>query len=170
MQDHEILAFQPGQVVPVEPEQFAFALQLGSAASTYRMPMKSPASTGLRLKLPGGKVQDIRFTDVPENRLLFAICDHFGSDHKTFMSVMLRFFALRCLWGDERMKKWVRQVEGEPGAVEVNEAVLVAAATFPVGAEGFFDGNAFFERVEEVARTIDAGKAATGARSGSSKP
>lgn len=170
MQDDEILAFRPELAVPVEPEQFAFALQLGSAASTYRMPMKSPASTGLRLKLPDGKVQDIRFRDVPENRLAFAIRDHFAPDYKTFMSVMMRFFALRCLLGDERMKKWVRKAEGDPSAVEVNEAVFVAGATFPVNAEGLFEGNAFFERVEEVARKIDAQEAGAGGRSGSSKP
>lgn len=147
--------FRPEKAVPVDPEHFTFALQLGSAAGTYRMPMKSPAEAGMTLEMPDGTVQGIGFTDVPLNRFAFAIRDHFGSDRKSFTSFMMRFFALQRLSDSKRMKKWVRKVEGEPDAVEVHQAVSVAAATLPLSAKGSFDANVFFKKVEETARAMD---------------
>ncbi len=159
-----LLLFRPELTPRVDPEQFAFALQLGSAASTYRMPMESPSKMGVGLEMPDGTVQQIRFTDVPLNRLALAIREHFGPDRKTFASVMTRFFALQRLWKNNRMKKWVRKVEGEPGAREVNEAVFTAAATLAVNAQGRFDENLFFKKVEEIAKVIDEEDAAKSTR------
>ena len=147
--------FKPEEIHPVDPMQFAFALQLGSAAMTYRMPMKSPATEGVAVVSKDGTVHRYTLVDRPANRLMIAIRDHFAPDDKTYMSVMMRYSALQRLWKNERMKKWVRKDEQDPEKMEVHEAVFIAGATLPLNAEGCFEEDAFFNRLEEIAKAVD---------------
>lgn len=140
---------RPGTIPPVDPTQFTFALRLASAAGSYRMPMDSPSKAGLEVETPDG-VMSIGFTDVPLNRMAFAIREHCGTDQKLFLSVMWRWFALMGVSDSPRMKKWVQTVPDDPGTQEVNEALFTAAATMPLNAKGGFDRKTFFDRVDEI--------------------
>jgi hypothetical protein len=56
----------PEKIKPVDQEHFAFAMQLASAASSYRMPMESPAKTRISIETPDGKVQKFAFVSADE--------------------------------------------------------------------------------------------------------
>lgn len=81
--------------LPVDPEELQFALQLGSAAETYQMPIENPETKGIDLfDEESGEIQQIRFKDNPMNRFGGAIVKEFGQDESKFYSIMNRIAAL----------------------------------------------------------------------------
>lgn len=85
---------RPENTKPVDPEQFGFAMQLASAAASYRMPMESPTKQRLNIKMDDGTVQRLAFTDIPMNRAAMAILDHFAPDMETARAAMMGWMAL----------------------------------------------------------------------------
>ena len=141
----------PDLLKPVDPEQFGFAIQLGSAAGSYRMPMDSPSTRGVTIDEGGGKIRRLTFTDIPENRFFMAIRDHFGSDHLTFQRVSFRWFALQNLHRSPKMKEWTKPDPEDPKAILISEAVFRAAACCPFTGGLEFDEETFFKTVRKLA-------------------
>jgi hypothetical protein len=141
----------PEKTKPVDPEHFGFAMQLASAASSYRMPMESPAKQKIMLEMPDGKLQEIRFTDIPMNRAAMAIRDHFAPDMEAARSAMMRWMALVRLASHPSMRKWERRSGENQEWIEIHNAVFDAAALLPLNKNGDFNVKAFFKKVEEIA-------------------
>jgi hypothetical protein len=148
--DYEMLR-SPEKTKPVDPEQFRFAMQLASAASSYRMPMDSPAKQRIMIEMPDGNVQQFSFTDIPMNRAAIAIRDHFAPDIETAMCALMRWRALARVISSPSMRKWERHSEEDPEGIEIHGAVIHAAAVMPLTKNGHFDKRKFFKTVEEIA-------------------
>ena len=142
---------RPEAIPPVAPDQFQFGVLLASAAFGYRMPMDSPAKQGVTLRMEDGSTCRLAFTDIPENRAMIAMRDHFGGDHEAFFAAAMRFFALMRVWKSPRNKAWLRPAEDDPRSIMVHDAVFRSAARVPLNAEGCFDEGPFFAQVEEYA-------------------
>ncbi|MBI3940088.1 MAG: hypothetical protein HY315_04580 [Acidobacteria bacterium] len=141
---------QPEKVRPLDPREFAFALQVGSAAFSGRMPVHSPIGREFLVEDTNGEVKGIALDDTRFNRAALAILDQFAPDFEKFQSVMLRYLALLRLTRLEEMRKWQKAVCGG-NDVAMHPAVLIAAATLPLAKGGAFDEFEFFRRVEELA-------------------
>lgn len=142
---------RPEAMPPVDAQEFQFAVLLASSAFGFRMPMQSPSQSGVTLQQADGTQERLVFTDVLENRAMFAIRDHFAGNPEAFFAAAMRFFALQRMWKSARMSQWLKPAADDPQGILVNEAVFRAAATLPMNAEGYFDEDAFFARVQEVA-------------------
>ena len=138
------------KVKPVDPREFTFALQVGSAAFSGRLPMESPIHREFLVEDEEGELKRIVLEDTRLNRAALAIQEQFAPDFEKFQSVMMRYFALLRLTRLEEMAKWQQQA-GDDGSVAVHPAVLVVAATIPLARDGAFDAAEFFSKVEEVA-------------------
>ena len=146
---------RPENIKPVDPEQFGFAMQLGSAAASYRMPMESPTKQGLNIEMSDGTVQRLAFTDIPMNRAAMAIRDHFAPDMETARAAMMRWMALIRISSSEKMTRWRRRPADDSDNIEIYAAVFDAAATVPLTDTGDFDEELFFRKVEEIAADED---------------
>ena len=147
------IPFPPRQVKPVDPREFAFALQVGSATFSGRMPMESLSRREFLVEDENGRPQEIILDDTRLNRAAVAILDQFAPDFEKFQSLMMRYFALLRLTPLEKMKQWQTTASAE-NSVAIHPAVLTVAATLPLDGSGGFDEMEFFSKVEEVASGI----------------
>jgi hypothetical protein len=138
------------RVNPVTREELGFAVAVGGAAASYKMPTPSPTKFGLALTENDGTVMNIRFTDIPLNRGMLAIREHCGGDPSKFFSLAFRLFALGSILRRKEIAPWIRR-NVSPGVDEVHPAVIEAAATLPLNSRGHFDARTFFQKVKEVA-------------------
>ncbi len=145
-------------VPPVEPREFAFALQIGSATFSGRMPMANLSQREFFVGNEEGDPTRVVLDDNRWNRAAVAILDHFVPDIEKFQAVMLRYMALLRLTRGERMQAW-QQPAGSENKVAVHPAILIVASTLPLLREGAFDEEEFFAKVKEVAA---AGKTSAG--------
>lgn len=145
-----ILQFK--DTAPIDPDEFAFAFNLGVAATTYRMPMKSPREYKLNIK-SDGEMRSVQFADIPMNRMAFAIREHCGDDYDKFKSILARNIALIHVVRSDKAKSWMRI---GPEAREIHPAVVEAAAVMPLDEKGEFDEGPFFKEVAEIALRMEA--------------
>lgn len=139
----------------VDPEQFKFAVILASVAFSCRMPMESPATQGVTLQMEDGSTQTISFKDVPENRAMMVLRDHFSRDHEAFSAAAIRFFALLHVLKSPRMKPWTKPAEDDPRSIMIHDAVFRAGATVLLSADSNFNEAAFFAKVKEYAAAAE---------------
>jgi len=139
---------------PVAPEDFEFALRLGSAAATGQMPMKSPARRDVTFEMEPGGSRTIRFADTPFTRMWLAIRDHCGGDGNKFLAMFWRFDALLKVADTDQMKPWTR--DSEDGWL-LHPAMIEAAAVMPLDSTGDFEPAQFAERVAEIAKRVVCG-------------
>jgi len=153
MTDEPELPFprSPKELVPIDPADFTFALQMASAAAALRMPMKSPSSYRFVLGAEDGSLQGYRFADTPAARAGFAVKEHFEGNPILYVSTMMRLEALQALRRHPKLQKWTKLAPGEEAAILMHQAVFEAAATTPLNESMMFDPDAFFRRVEEIA-------------------
>jgi len=144
------LAQQAAQT-PVSSDEFLFAIEVGNAAISHRLPIQSPLAFRIALRRRDGQVQRFRLADVPENRFALAIREHFGNG-PTFVAILNRWFACQSLLAvDDRMYHYVERLPG--GRLRVSDALLKACATEPLlppWAQAF-DPDSFFQRVARLA-------------------
>lgn len=136
---------------PVSTEELTFAMNVGSAAASGKTPLSGVGDKGITIDMGDGEFRDLQFTDNPSNRAMFAIRDQFPDK---FAALMTRAWALGTIMKDDRMAEFTREVEGEPEATEVHQAVWDIAAIMPLNPQLLFNGNIFFKRVAERAREI----------------
>ncbi len=143
---------------PIDPEQFAFAMQLASAGASYRMPMESPASKRFEIEMTDGSVQRFCLTDNSTNRAAGAIVQHFAPDMEMARSALMRWMALMRIAQKKQMRKWERKPP-DGDYIEIYNAVFEAAAILPLNGNGDFSTAEFFHKVEEIAAREDAEEA-----------
>ena len=113
----------------VSSDEFLFAIEVGNAAISHRMPTKSPLAFRVAVRRPNGHVQTFRLADVPENRFALAIREQFGNGPK-FVAILNRWCACQSLVLDARIYRYVERQSG--GRVRVADALLNACATEPL--------------------------------------
>lgn len=166
--------------VPMEPDEFIFALRLGDSAYGLQMPMRSPAEMGpfgfdgLAAAMASSNdpvAQDaadamekagvitrrgktFAIIDSPLNRYGMALAKHFRGQDEKFRPFVNRHFALCEVLRTEAAKHWGRDRTDGNGR-EYHPAVFHVAATIPYtpGAGGF-DVADFFRRVKELAASM----------------
>ena len=126
--------------VPVNPDEFSFCFALMNAAYSGRMITANPEQYGFRVK----DEQDVTgycMKDIPYNRAMMTVREHFEDRSKDFMATSFR---LTCLTDfliafskgmDARKEKYFQYENGKPDAV--HEALIRAAATAEVNENGF---------------------------------
>jgi hypothetical protein len=134
----------------IAADEFRFAFTLAVAAADLSTPVENPENFGLNLMKKDGDVMRVTFRDGPDNRAAFAIKQHCGENRAKFMAIMTRFLAMKAL---PFRNPWLVVMEG--GMVRLHEAVLDAAADFPVNGHGLFSTEGFYKRVAELAATGD---------------
>ncbi len=138
--------------LPVDAEELQFALQLGNAAGTHKMPIDNPETKGIDLfDEESGEIQEIRFIDNPINRFGGAIAKEFGEDESKFYSIMNRIAALMRLFSDdERVKPYLKEDPDDSEHTMINNALIEVMAKFPISEDGEFDKDTFFSEVQEL--------------------
>lgn len=152
----------PPEFSPIDSQEVRFCLQLTGAAATYKMPMKSPASTPINIVDETGEMQRYRLADKPLSRAFTALAEHFAGsgpdDQQAFekqMAVTFRIVAMTKILKHPLAKKWVRRSEEH---TEIHEALIDAASSLPLTKNAEFDAKTFFEVVKQIARAkYDAG-------------
>jgi len=142
----------PKWILPVDPEEFQYALQLGNAAGTHQMPIDNPETKGIDLiDEDTGTIEEIRFKDNLTNRFGGANAQGFGEDESKFYSIMNRIAALmRLLSDDERVKPYLKTQPEDSEHTMINNALIEVMAKFPISEDGEIDKDAFFREVEEL--------------------
>jgi hypothetical protein len=137
---------EPGEVAPVDPDEFATAFNLVLNAATGRValehrlgdPPEAPASAA---EPPAGppepsKVWDI--ADKPLNRGLAALRERYADPVK-FNHIALRIAGLTFVIARPELAAWVERDPNGSSALRLHPAVLDAAAVSPLGPGYEFD-------------------------------
>jgi hypothetical protein len=142
----------PRKILPVNPEELLFALQIGNAAGMQQMPMENVENRGLSfLDKETGEINEIRLRDNPHNRFGSAIAHEYGNDESKFYSIMMRIRSLMILLSsDERVKPYLKAHPDNSEIDMINNVLVEAIADFPISDEGEMDEEAFFIRVQEI--------------------
>lgn len=140
---------RPNDAVPVSVDDFLFAMQVGMAAGSFRMPMVSPTEYGFTIETADDQSHRLQLADHPLNRFGLAVREHFAGDHALFKSFMWRWFALLNVLELQDCKPYIQR---EPNASFklIHSSVLTVAATEPLQDDGEFDHQQFFARVAEA--------------------
>ncbi len=135
-------------IEPCDPETFAYAFTLASAAGSGSVPTGAvPSSAGESVLLnTGERVHRIVFKDHPMLRALDAVAYAVGGDRERAFPYAMRVFALGHLLGEGVLAQWMR--ETPEGDTEILEVVLEVAAVAPC--QGRFDKDDFTRRVREA--------------------
>ena len=80
-----------------DPEEFATAFIFANNAASHHAIVTNPSTLGLRLDLGKGEVEEIWFTDIPENRMMSALKERYGHNTAKFASACARTMALEKL-------------------------------------------------------------------------
>lgn len=128
-------------VESIAREKFKLAFEVAKNAS---MDMdEAPAINPERfsISLEG---EELRFTDHPISRSMFAAKDHFKGDSKTFLAFMPRFWALAELIRNRKLDAWLQDEIIHP-------AVIYAASETKINKNGKFPLQLFLNRAQEIA-------------------
>jgi hypothetical protein len=128
----------PSMTAPVDPEEFKFCCALMSAAYSGRMPTECPATEVVNIEELG----EISLSDVPINRAMMAVKDHFRQTRPEerqdeFMPMAFRLecfgdFLRLCMKDkDPRIEQFVEMQDGE--VTSLNEELIEAAASVTIG-------------------------------------
>lgn len=110
---------------PVEPKELMFALSVGHAAATLKMPVENPELMGVNLRdEQSGQVMRISLTDRPMNRAMLALREQFKGDK--FVNIGMRRWALARIMEHKAVQEWIRK--GPDGFMEVADSLVYAAA------------------------------------------
>jgi hypothetical protein len=132
----------------VPADEFRFAFRVALAAASLATPVENPQNFGVNLLEADGSVTRIAFTDRPNNRATFAIKKHCAGDSEKFKAICIRYMATRSL---PFRDPWL--ITTDDGMVQVHEAIIDAAADFPVNGRGLFNPQAFYQRVAQLDAT-----------------
>jgi hypothetical protein len=143
---------------PLDPEEFGFLVQVGSAAAALRTPVENPQQYGGSFINRDGVSICFRFTDRPINRFMLAVQEQLGADSEKLTAVGVRFLALQTILEKKACHRWVESDPEHPWATVVHPAVIDAAATMQLNTRGEFPQRQFFRHVAELAHTRYAGR------------
>ena len=143
--------------VPVDPEEFKFCCALMSAAYSGQMPTEPPTKQVVNIEDLG----EVSFADVPINRAILAVRDHFRQtrteEHQDeFMPMAFRIecfgdFLRLCMKDkDLRIEQFVEMQDGDVTCI--NEELVEAAATAKIGDCGFSRDELFAKAIQLMQR------------------
>lgn len=143
----------PAMTVPVDPEEFKFCCALMSAAYSGQMPTETPSKQVVNIEELG----EVSFADVPINRAMLAVRDHFRQTRTEerqdeFLAMAFRIecfgdFLRLCMKDkDLRIEQFVEMQDGE--VTRLNEKLVEAAATVKIGDCGFSRDELFAKATE----------------------
>ncbi len=138
--------FRKTPAVPADEFRFAFGLAL--AAASLATPVENPENFGVNLVEENGSVTRVNLKDRPDNRAALAIKKHCAGDSEKFKAIFTRYLAIRSLPFRE---PWL--IVMDDGMIRLHEAMIDAAADFPVNGNGLFNVGAFYKRVAQLAAT-----------------
>jgi len=138
------------EAMPFDPDEFNTALNWYQNTYMNEAKIDKPSKFGVNLDYGNGKVDHIRFTDIPMNRGMIALKERYGHDTNKFFSISMRIFAFIHIMHEERLKKYT--IAGED-FVKIHPAVTDAAALVMLDEHGNFPVDAFIEKVEELIKT-----------------
>ena len=134
-------------LAPVNAEEFCFCVALMDAAASGKMPTRSPSERKIPLK-----DGELAFKDIPINRAMLAVGDHFHATHKNaepseFMSLtfrlmeMNRFISTRFDRHDPRLRPLIQIEDGRISGL--HPALVESFASADIGARGFKANSVF---------------------------
>ena len=143
----------PSMTAPVDPEEFKFCCALMSAAYSGQMPTECPTKQVVNIE----DVGEVSFADVPINRAMLAVKDHFRQTRPEdrqdeFMAMAFRIecvgdFLRLCMEDkDLRIEPFVEMQDGEVASIK--EELVEAAATLKIGDCGFSRDELFAKATE----------------------
>jgi hypothetical protein len=135
MRNDPTMPRRPADVITLTGDAFARAVQVGTAASQSRAPMKKSAAIIASAK-----------PDHPMNRFAVAVQDHFG-DRATFTAFWLRWAALTKILNDPAAAPYTQTTAGG-GAQAIHASVFDTAATMPLNDAWEFEAQAFYAEVK----------------------
>jgi hypothetical protein len=135
---------------PFDPAEFNTALDWYENAALKKAQVDNPEKFGAIFDFGNGKVEEIRFTDIPMNRGMIALKERYGDDQDKFFSIVLRIQSLFKIYQDGVVEKYIRR-KGE--IVEIHPAVVDAAASVKLNDQGWFPVDKFLETVDELIHT-----------------
>ena len=156
-EDDDISPFRaPHELESIDREIFAFAFQLAHSAGGLAMVVENPEQFGINLiDEEEDKISEIRFTDNPLNRAMFALKEHFGEGNEMFKNFSMRFFAMFPIMRSEEVKEWEKPDPSDSRATLLHPAVIFASAETPLNTEGEFDLDKFFQTVSIIDSELD---------------
>lgn len=132
----DAMAFDPVEF------QFAFAYATEVAHSPATL-LNRPNDHEILLKR-GQKTERLAFTDIPMNRLGFAMVQRFQNDQKKFFSFMWRWFAfIDLIHSDVLSDEFRKPGKSEDEPDMIHPFVIELAGSFPLNTNGKFDHPAF---------------------------
>jgi len=145
----DLMRFREEGVPELDRDKFVDAFHHAYKAAAFPgNPFPDPTEKGLTIDNEDGTASRLSFTDVPENRVAFAILQRYTDDRMFGMIFLMRYMSLGQVWGDPRCERWKRI--GDDGQEEINEATIHAAAVAPMTDQMLFDLDRYFEIVEEI--------------------
>jgi len=138
--------------LPVDPEELLYAMQVGNAAISGKMPVDNPENKGFNfIDEESGTIQKIGFTGHPMILFGFAVLQEFGDDESKFCSIMNRLMALMNLCAtDKSAKPFLKSDPDGEDFTMINNVLVEVMATIPMSKDGRFNKKAFFAKVKTL--------------------
>jgi hypothetical protein len=147
-QDFKVV--RPEEAIAFDPVEFQFAFAYATEVShSPATILNNPKDVKIHLKTEG-KTKHFTFTDIPMNRLGFAMVQRFKNNSLKFSSFMWRWFAFieliqSNMLGEEFRKK--ASSKGEPDMI--HSSVIELAGSFPLTTSGKFNHSAFLKELRK---------------------
>ena len=140
---------RPEEAIAFDPVEFQFAFAYATEVSHAPATMlNNPTDVKLSLK-KGRKTQRYSFTDVPMNRLGFAMVQRFKNDQTKFQSFMWRWFAfIDLVYSDVLDGEPRKQATKKDKPDMIHPYVVELAGSFPLTTKGKFDHPAFLAELK----------------------
>lgn len=126
-------------------DELVFAYELGGRAATNQIPRSGVGGLGVNIDLGDGTAQRVELTDIPMNRAMIAIRDHFPKGK--MQPLMFRIMAMSEMLQLPEGQRYMRPASGGEGEFEISEAVFRVAAEMPLNSNLSFNAPTFFKRV-----------------------
>ena len=150
----EILSetLKPQDALPLPLDEFNFVFDVALNAAQLTMAVRNPREYKLTISLPDGASTRMSFPNTALNRAMVAIKQHYHRDLRTVQSAMWRFMAVLHALLDCDLQPWIRRSDDRSEPLSIHPAVVDAAATLHLDADGWLSLPELRAEVERIAR------------------
>jgi hypothetical protein len=147
-QDFKVV--RPEEAIAFDPVEFQFAFtyatEVSHAPATI---LNNPKDVKIHLKTEG-KTKRFTFTDIPMNRLGFAMTQRFKNDATKFSSFMWRWFAfIELVYSDVLGEEFRKKAKSKNEPDMIHPYVIELAGSFPLTTSGKFKHSAFLKELRK---------------------
>ena len=148
--DADRLIPRPKDIAPMDGDEFRQVLEWAAEIAYGCAPdsVANPSEKQIHMDMGDGSIGTIQFTDIPQNRLVMAVSQHYRSNRPKFYSFMFRVWALMPILQGGLPPEYARQ-EGNGQAI--HDAVFEVAATLPLTKRGEFHRARFLAELRRIA-------------------